>query len=170
MMKVEVLSGPPGCGKSHLMREEAIANPGRYIFFYPTAKLIAEQEAEFRKIPGLDVQIAYAKSRRSGSVQDQLNADAERARIAGIIHTIELMTHETVRMAFDLVAGPPQRRPGERHNRRCILQNEYRCPRCRRSGHVQRASGPGCADRPALDCDPLFHPGPLWDEQPLGAD
>tara|TARA_R110000787_G_scaffold42319_1_gene104066 strand:+ start:32 stop:1450 length:1419 start_codon:yes stop_codon:yes gene_type:complete len=101
MMKVEVLSGPPGCGKSHLMREEAIANPGRYIFFYPTAKLIAEQEAEFRKIPGLDVQIAYAKSRRSGSVQDQLNADAERARIAGIIHTIELTTHESL-MGCDL--------------------------------------------------------------------
>jgi hypothetical protein len=96
MMQVEVLSGPPGCGKSHLMRTEAIANPGRYIFFYPTAILIAEQEAEFKTVAGLDVQIAHSKSKRSGTVQDQLNQDAERAETARIAHTVVLTTHESL--------------------------------------------------------------------------
>jgi hypothetical protein len=96
MMQVEVLSGPPGCGKSHLMRAEAVARPGRYIFFYPTAKLIAEQEAEFRKVAGLDVQIAHSKSKRSGTVQDQLNQDAERAETARIAHAVVLTTHESL--------------------------------------------------------------------------
>lgn len=103
MMKVEVLSGPPGCGKSHLMRAEAVANPGRYIFFYPTAKLIAEQAEEFKKVAGLDVQIAHAKSRRQGTVQDQLDEDSERAETARIVHTFVLTTHESL-MGCDLRA------------------------------------------------------------------
>ena len=97
MMKVEVLSGPPGCGKSNLMRAEAVANPGRYIFFYPTAKLIDEQAMEFKKVHGLDVQIAHAKAKgRQGTVQSQLNEDAQRAETARIAHTVVLTTHESL--------------------------------------------------------------------------
>ena len=97
MMKVEVLSGPPGCGKSRLMRAEAVAKPGRYIFFYPTAKLIDEQEAEFKKVAGLDVQVAHAKAKgRQGTVQSQLDEDAQRAETARIAHTVVLTTHESL--------------------------------------------------------------------------
>ena len=44
-MKVTVLTGPQGSGKSTVMRAEAIAQPGLYIFASPTHDLIDEQVA-----------------------------------------------------------------------------------------------------------------------------
>jgi len=35
-MKVTVLTGPQGSGKSTVMRKDAIAQPGLYLFAFPT--------------------------------------------------------------------------------------------------------------------------------------
>ena len=49
-MDVEVLTGPPGCGKSYEMRREAIRKKGLYLFAYLQIadgwrKLLEQEEA-----------------------------------------------------------------------------------------------------------------------------
>ena len=54
-VEVEVLTGPPGCGKSTKLREEVRDKKGLYLFFLPTIPLIREQVAAFeREAPGED--------------------------------------------------------------------------------------------------------------------
>jgi len=48
-MKVTVLTGPQGSGKSKVMRDEAIAQSGLYLFASPTHELIDEQVKDFRR-------------------------------------------------------------------------------------------------------------------------
>ena len=43
MNRVEVLVGPPGCGKTSELLVEMSSVKGRYIFALPTIKLIGEQ-------------------------------------------------------------------------------------------------------------------------------
>ena len=66
---VEVLTGPPGCGKSTRLREDAINTVGRYVFFLPTIPLIREQVDAFRAAdPSIQLHEAHSDKGR-GSVQ-----------------------------------------------------------------------------------------------------
>ena len=62
-VKVEVLTGPQGGGKSETMRREAIATKGLYLFASPIIDLIDEQSGDFfRDAPWLHTVKVYARS------------------------------------------------------------------------------------------------------------
>lgn len=103
-MQVEVLSGLPGCGKSYVMRQEAINNPGLYLFVYPTAALIKEQKAAFEADDTrgiLSIAEAHSKAKGSGSVQDRLHRHQAYFSEKSISHAVVLLTHEGL-MGADL--------------------------------------------------------------------
>lgn len=104
-MIVDVLTGPPGCGKSTVMRVEAVKQPGHYLFAYMTEKLLSEQAAEFRReVPFSTVVIeAHAKSPGHGTVQKKLDAAAAQVNASRSKHAIVLITHTSL-MAADLAA------------------------------------------------------------------
>ena len=43
LIRVEVLVGPPGCGKTNELLSEMTAVPGRYVFALPTTELVSEK-------------------------------------------------------------------------------------------------------------------------------
>jgi hypothetical protein len=47
-MKIRILSGPPGCGKTRVLLNELIDRPGRYIFSSPRIDLIEERERDLK--------------------------------------------------------------------------------------------------------------------------
>ena len=75
-MKVEVLTGLPGCGKSHNMRKEARENPGLYLFVYPSKRLIEEQLNAFTAETDIPVVEAHSDAPGGGSVQNRLERHA----------------------------------------------------------------------------------------------
>ena len=102
-MKVEVITGLPGCGKSHAMRHEAIRNPGLYLFVYPSIPLIDEQLAAFTAETDIPVIPAHHKVPGTGTVQNRLERHQEYFSAKGIAHAVVLMTHEGM-MGSDLSA------------------------------------------------------------------
>ena len=95
---VEVLTGPPGCGKSTRLREDAINAPGLYVFFLPTIPLIDEQVSLFRsEAPRIALHEAHSGKGR-GTVQRKLD-DAHAAVIAsGTNHAVIFTTHDALIM------------------------------------------------------------------------
>ena len=71
-MNVEVITGLPGCGKSFFMRQEAIQNPGLYLFVFPSIALVEEQLAAFTAETTTPVVEAHSDAPGSGSVQNRL--------------------------------------------------------------------------------------------------
>ena len=100
-MVVEILEGPPGCGKSTKMRAEAEAQGGRFLFAYPTAKLLSEQAKAFTTSGRLKVVEAHSKSKGSGTVQQRLTEAARQVTEGGINDAVVLTTHESF-MGCDL--------------------------------------------------------------------
>ena len=97
MIDVEVLTGPPGCGKSTVMRAEAMAQPGHYLFAYPTTKLIAEQAAAFRaESPGCLVVEAHNEMPGSMVMQKRLEAAQKQVAETGRRHAFILTTHASL--------------------------------------------------------------------------
>lgn len=98
MINIEVLTGPPGCGKSTVMRAEAIAQPGHYLFAYPTFKLIAEQAKAFRAAVPRGALVVEAHSDLPGSIVVQKRLDAALKQVAegGYNHVIILTTHASL--------------------------------------------------------------------------
>ena len=95
-MKVELLTGPQGGGKSTVMRKEAIANPGLYLFALPTIELIEEQFAAFREArPSLEIVRVHKDSGR-GAVTRRLSEAREDFATNGVTHGVVLTTHETL--------------------------------------------------------------------------
>ena len=103
VMKVEVLTGLPGCGKSHEMRQEAINNPGLYLFVYPSIDLIEEQLAAFKAEADIRVAEAHSEAPGSGTVQNRLERHKAYFEANNIDHAVVLMTHEGL-MGADLFA------------------------------------------------------------------
>jgi hypothetical protein len=103
MREVTVLTGPPGCGKSDWLREDAIRMPGRYLFFAPTTPLIEEQFARFAaEAPNLPVYRAdFAAG--PGSVKRRLNEAAAAVQASGREHAVVFATHDAL-MRRDLSA------------------------------------------------------------------
>lgn len=103
VLAIGVVNGPPGCGKTSLMRRAAINQLGRYIFAFPTIDLIREQLAEFRReAPWLAV--AEVHSECSSRPIDRQLKDAAAALSADCQeHAVILITH-TVALGHDLSA------------------------------------------------------------------
>jgi len=105
MMTVEVLTGPPGCGKSTILRHEAVTQPARYIFAYPTLKLLREQLTAFQtEMPKTGVVLeAHGDPPGRGKVQKKLDAAEAQVAAARADHAILLTTHASL-MSCDLTA------------------------------------------------------------------
>lgn len=103
-MKVTVLTGPQGGGKSTIMREEAIAQPGLYLFASPTHELIEEQTAAFRaEAPRLKIWPVHSKTKGTGLVEARLEHACSKIMGEGHKHAIILTTHDAM-MDSDLPA------------------------------------------------------------------
>lgn len=100
-MTIEILDGPPGCGKSTKMREEAEAAGGRYLFAYPTIPLLREQAKAFRASGKFTVMEVHSKSKGTGSVQRRLTEAANEIDESGLADVVVLTTHESF-MGCDL--------------------------------------------------------------------
>jgi hypothetical protein len=103
VFKVEVLTGLPGCGKSYDMRQEAIRNPGLYLFAYPSIALIGEQLAAFEAETSIIVAEAHSEAAGSGTVQNRLERHQAYFEANKIDHAVVLITHEGL-MGADLSA------------------------------------------------------------------
>ena len=99
--KVEVLTGPQGGGKSTVMREEAIAQPGLYLFAFPTIDLLDEQSADFFRAMPLIHTIRVHKDSGAGAVARRLTAAREDFEAKGVAHGVIFTTQETL-MNHDL--------------------------------------------------------------------
>lgn len=96
-MKVTVLTGPQGSGKSTVMREEAIAQPGLYLFAAPTHELIDEQAEAFRKeAPRLKVWPVHSKVGGKGKVEERLAFARSEIIREGHAHAVILTTHDAL--------------------------------------------------------------------------
>lgn len=103
-MKVTVLTGPQGSGKSTVMRQEAIAQPGLYLFAAPTHELIDEQVEAFRKdAPHLDLWAVHSKRGGKGKVAERLAVARDTLIANGARHAVILTTHDAM-MGSDLSA------------------------------------------------------------------
>lgn len=100
-MKVEVLTGLPGCGKSYEMRREAIQHPGLYLFVYPSIRLIEEQLAAFKAETQMRIVEAHSGAPGGGTVQNRLERHQAFFEANAIDHAVVLMTHEGL-MGADL--------------------------------------------------------------------
>lgn len=96
-----MLIGPPGSGKSYAMRQEAINQPGLYLFVYPTVLLLEEQATAFEAESDVSVIRAHSEALGGGTVQSRL--DRNRAHLTGkqIDHAVVMITHEGL-MGADL--------------------------------------------------------------------
>lgn len=106
-MDVEVLTGPPGCGKSYDMRRDALENPGLYLFAYPSIPLLQEQAAAFQVDaeaagkPDLPIFEAHYQAKSGGTVGDQIERHRQSLTDQRIDHAVVLITHEGM-MGADL--------------------------------------------------------------------
>ena len=95
-LKVEVLTGPQGGGKSTVMRQEAIASPGLYLFALPTRELIDEQVADFfRACPTLETVKVYSEPRKGPTARRLAEARAD-IEGRGVGHAVIFTTHATL--------------------------------------------------------------------------
>ena len=103
-MKVTVLTGPQGSGKSTVMRKEAIIQPGLYLFASPTHELIEEQVEAFRKdAPHLELWPVHSKRGGKGKVAERLAVARDTLIAKGARHAVILTTHDAM-MGSDLGA------------------------------------------------------------------
>lgn len=100
-MKVEVLTGPQGGGKSAAMRNEAIGTPRLYLFALPTIELIEEQSAEFFKAMKTLRTAKVHKDSGTGPVARRLTHARRELEAQGVTHGVIFTTHETL-MNHDL--------------------------------------------------------------------
>jgi len=95
-VKIKVLTGPQGGGKSAAMRKEVIANPGLYLFALPTRDLIKEQVADFfAAAPWLETLPVYSAPGRSGTAR-RLKEAREDLERCGVKHAVIFTTHATL--------------------------------------------------------------------------
>ncbi|MGK7869664.1 hypothetical protein [Falsiroseomonas sp. E2-1-a20] len=111
MIRVNVLTGPPGCGKTIEMLVEMTSVTGRYILALPTLDLIGEKlrdlEREAAKSgtePVVRAIHSGVKHRRSNSVSRNISDAIE--EYSSLPHCILVITHEAlVQTDFACVAG-----------------------------------------------------------------
>lgn len=95
MNSINVVLGPPGCGKSTYLLMRAIACKGRYLFACPTINLIDEQFKYLRAAaPNIPVRPVHSRNGQKGKVIRQL--DALPNDFALFDHVVAFVTHETL--------------------------------------------------------------------------
>ena len=93
-MVVEVLSGPPGCGKSETMLVDAANRPGHYLFAFLTTELADEQAQRFSLLaPKATLSVIHSKRGR-GAVGGRLTQ--ARAESGNQHHAVVFVTHEAL--------------------------------------------------------------------------
>lgn len=101
-MKVTMLTGPQGSGKSTVMRQEAIDQPGLYLFAAPTHELIDEQADDFRReARWLKTWPVHSKTGGKGKVEERLEHARSEIMREGHEHAVILTTHDAM-MGSDL--------------------------------------------------------------------
>lgn len=105
MVRVEVLVGPPGCGKTSEMAVEMAAVPGRFVFALPTTGLIEEKLRDLRREAaksGAEPVIRAIHSRVEGRASVGVAREIAEAveEFSSLPHAILLVTHEGL-MATD---------------------------------------------------------------------
>ncbi|WP_368518101.1 hypothetical protein [Rhizobium sp.] len=69
MVTIEVLTGPPGSGKSTEMLTQVAGTPGRYLWAAPITELIDEQAPRLRELaPAADVLALHCRAKLKGGV------------------------------------------------------------------------------------------------------
>jgi hypothetical protein len=102
MTKITVLTGPQGGGKSEVMRKEAIASAGLYLFALPTQALLDEQYDDFFKSAPLVRRFKVSSAQpRSGKTVELLTKTRKEIEKLGLSHAFVFTTHDTL-MAHDL--------------------------------------------------------------------
>lgn len=98
-MRVDVIAGPPGCGKSQKMISDAAAEPARYLFALPTIDLIGEQVSRFREAaPHAHAVPIHSASGGRGRVSRRIHELL--TNFGSADHVAALITHEAL-MDFD---------------------------------------------------------------------
>lgn len=101
---VNVLVGPPGSGKSFLMRETVISRPGRYLVAVPTIDLANEQSGVYsREAPSLPLHLVHSQNGMRGTVERQFEEAVEHVVAEGRPHAVVFITHEAL-LSLDLRA------------------------------------------------------------------
>lgn len=94
-LKVTVLTGPPGMGKSHHMRGEIISEPGLSVLALPTIVLLREQEKKLREAaPELPIFTAHSSRDSRAQVQLQVNGHLQTISKNQTEHAVLLVTHD----------------------------------------------------------------------------
>ena len=101
LFKVNILTGPPGSGKSFGLLTQAAKSPARYLLAVPLINLIEEHATTLKRLnPGLVVIPAHSQAKAKGTVAAHLT------RIAAEItskHVVVAITHESL-LGLDLQA------------------------------------------------------------------
>jgi hypothetical protein len=95
-VNIEVLTGPQGGGKSKVMREEAIANAGRYLFALPTHELIIEQVQDFLRAAQWLETISVYSVPNKGRTADRLTKARLDFEARQVGHCVIFTTHATL--------------------------------------------------------------------------
>jgi hypothetical protein len=103
-MKIKVLSGPPGCGKTWALLSEMIDRPGRYILASPRISLIKEREHDLKTLAAASeasplVRMIYSGQSRPRPVPERIVEAIEKHQDDE--HVILLVAHEGL-MTTDL--------------------------------------------------------------------
>jgi hypothetical protein len=103
-MKIRILSGPPGCGKTWVLLNELIDRPGRYLLASPRIDLIEERERDLRGMMEASstspiLRPIHGGLSRSAPVARQISEAIEEYQDDE--HVILLITHEGM-MSADL--------------------------------------------------------------------
>lgn len=95
MNSIHAVLGPPGCGKSTYLLQQALGSKGRYLFACPTINLIDEQYKHIHsEAPNIPVRPIHSRNGQRGKITRQL--DALPTDFALFDHVVAFVTHETL--------------------------------------------------------------------------
>jgi hypothetical protein len=105
LVRVEVLVGPPGCGKTQELLAEMAGVAGRYVFALPTTELVEEKLADLRREAeerGTEPMVRAVHSRAPGRTSVGVARAISEAveELSLLPHVVLLVTHEGL-MAAD---------------------------------------------------------------------
>lgn len=99
---VKVLTGPPGSGKSHLMRETVLSQPGLYLVAVPSTELADELRDDYAKAaPSLWLRVVHYKDGAFGPVERKFAVAVEEITVARPNRAVIFITHESL-LTLDL--------------------------------------------------------------------